>query len=302
MRLNTLITGGTGFIGRQLVQRLGGAEVVTRDPARAARQSWPAGTSFISWRDQNHPLELPADYQPDAVVNLMGESIASRRWNKAFKEQLRTSRIAGTQQLVAGILATRKLPRVMVSASAIGYYGDRGEEFLTESASPGDDFLARLSIDWEEATRPLREAGVRVVHLRIGIVLGRDGGALEKMLPLFRWGLGGRLGNGRQWFPWIHELDVVELIAWLLEESQVSGPVNAVAPGIVTNRDFTRELAKQLNRPAIFPAPRFGLRLAIGEFADSLLASSRVVPKVALDGGYAFRFPSLPQALQDVLS
>jgi uncharacterized protein len=300
--LNTLITGGTGFIGRQLVERLGGGDIVTRDPAKAAAHSWPAGTKFIAWRDQRTPLELPPNYQPDAVVNLMGESIASRRWNSEFKERLRSSRIAGTQQLVAGLLASGRLPRVMVSASAIGYYGDRGDEVLTESATPGDDFLARLSIDWEAATRPLREAGVRVVQLRIGIVLGRDGGALEKMLPLFRWGLGGRLGNGRQWFPWIHERDVVELIAWLLSNDQISGPVNAVAPGIVTNREFTRELAKQLKRPAFLPAPRFGLRLAIGEFADSLLASSRVVPKVASEGGYAFCFPNLPEALQDVVS
>jgi len=302
MKLNTLITGGTGFIGRQLVQRLGGAAVVTRDPARAAQQSWPEGTSFIGWRDQNRRLEMLSDFKPDAVVNLMGESIAARRWNKAFKEQLRTSRVTGTQQLVAGILATGKLPRVMVSASAIGYYGDRGDEILAESARPGDDFLARLSIDWEDAARPLREAGVRVIHLRIGIVLGRNGGALEKMLPLFRWGLGGRLGNGRQWFPWIHEQDVVELIAWLLENDQVWGPVNAVAPGIVTNQEFTRVLAKQLKRPAFLPAPRFGLRLAIGEFADSLLASARVVPNVALQSGYQFRFPNLSEALQDVLA
>lgn len=300
--MNTLITGGTGFIGRQLVERLGRADVVTRDPARAARQAWPQGTSFVGWSDQNRPLELPAGYQPEAIVNLMGESIAARRWNKAFKERLRTSRVLGTQQLVAGILKAGRLPKVMISASAIGYYGDRGDEVLTESAGPGDDFLACLSRDWEEAALPLRDAGVRVVHLRIGIVLGRDGGALEKMLPLFRWGLGGRLGNGRQWFPWIHERDVVELIAWLLQKEQVHGPVNAVAPGIVTNREFTKELARQLHRPAWLPVPRFGLRLAIGEFADSLLASARVVPEVAHAGGYAFCFPRLDEALRDVLS
>ncbi len=300
--MNTLITGGTGFIGRQLVERLGGGDIVTRDPGKAASQSWPAGTTFVAWRDQRVPLELPPNYRPEAVVNLMGESIASRRWNSEFKERLRTSRIQGTQQLVAGLLASGRLPRVLVSASAIGYYGDRGDAMLTEDAAPSNDFLAQLSIDWEATTRPLSESGVRVVLLRIGIVLGRDGGALEKMLPLFRWGLGGRLGSGRQWFPWIHELDVVELIAWLLGNDQISGPVNAVAPGIVTNREFTRELAKQLKRPAFLPAPRFGLRLAIGEFADSLLASSRVVPKVASEGGYKFRFPDLPEALRDVLS
>ena len=300
--MNALITGGTGFIGRQLVERLGGGDIVTRDPAKAAANSWPTGAKFIGWREQKRPLELPPNYQPEAVVNLMGESIASRRWNREFKERLRSSRIEGTQQLVAGLLAAGRLPKVMVSASAIGYYGDRGDEVLTESSAPGDDFLARLSIDWEEATRPLRDAGVRVVQLRIGIVLGRDGGALEKMLPLFRWGLGGRLGSGRQWFPWIHERDVVELIAWLLGNEQISGPVNAVAPGIVTNREFTRVLAKQLRRPAFLPAPRFGLRLAIGEFADSLLASSRVTPRVASEGGYVFRFPDLPAALQDVLA
>ncbi|MFM7118291.1 MAG: NAD-dependent epimerase/dehydratase family protein, partial [Planctomycetota bacterium] len=159
--MNTLITGGTGFIGRQLVERLGGGDIVTRDPAKAAAHSWPAGTKLFAWRDQRTTLELPASYQPEAVVNLMGESIASRRWNSEFKERLRSSRIEGTQQLVAGLLASGRLPRVMVSASAIGYYGDRGDELLTESAAPGDDFLARLSIDWEAATRPLVEAGVR---------------------------------------------------------------------------------------------------------------------------------------------
>lgn len=298
--MDVLITGGTGFIGRQLVEQLGSACVVTRDVQRAAQGKWPPGAKLVEWRDQSRPLELPDGVRPVAVVNLMGESVAGQRWNEAFKRRLRESRIEGTRQLIAGLRASGHWPRVVVSASAVGYYGDRGEEPLTEAAGPGHDFLAQLAVDWEAATAPLVTAGVRVVLLRIGIVLGRDGGALGQMLPLFRWGLGGRLGSGRQWFPWIHEQDVVGLICWALEQEGVRGPVNAVAPGSVTNAEFTRALGRQLGRPTILPAPRFGLKLALGEFADSLLASQRVVPALAQQKGYAFRYPELSQALAEL--
>ncbi len=300
-KMDVLITGGTGFIGRQLVERLGGGWVVTRDAARAAKQAWPEGTQFIEWADQTRPLALPAGVLPQAVINLMGESVAGQRWTPAFKQRLRTSRIAGTEQLVAGLEQSECRPKVVISASAVGYYGDRGDERLTEKSAPGSDFLAQLAVDWEAATAPWRAAGSRVVNLRIGIVLGKRGGALEQMLPLFRWGLGGRLGSGKQWFPWIHEDDVLGLILWALEQNTIAGPVNAVSPGIVTNREFTQALARQLGRPAILPVPRFGLRLGLGEFADSLLASQKVVPEVALQGGYQFRFPTLAGALAELL-
>lgn len=298
---DVLVTGGTGFIGRQLTARLDSSCIVTRDVARAQQATWPRGARLIGWADQTRPLDLPADARPEAVVNLMGESVAAKRWNDAFKQRLRTSRIEGTQQLIAGLRAQGKLPQVFVSASAVGYYGDRGEEQLPESATPGGDFLAQLAVDWEAVSKPLESEGVRVVHLRIGIVLGREGGALAEMLPVFRWGVGGRLGSGRQWFPWVHEQDVVGLILWALNNPKVSGPVNAVAPGIVRNQDFTRALGKRLGRPTLLPAPRFGLRLALGEFADSLLGSQRVVPAAALSGGYSFRFPDLEGALAELL-
>ena len=298
--MDVLITGGTGFIGRQLVERLGSAYVVTRDLQRARQSKLPTGAQLVGWPDQSRPLELPAGVQPTAIVNLMGESVAGQRWNDAFKQRLRSSRIDGTRQLIAGLRNSGAWPKVFVSASAVGYYGERGDEKLSETAGPGQGFLAQLAVDWEAATAPLVAEGVRVVLLRIGIVLGRDGGALAQMLPLFRWGLGGRLGSGRQWFPWIHEQDIVGLILWALENQAVAGPVNAVAPGCVTNAEFTKAIGRQLGRPMILPAPRFGLKLALGEFADSLLSSQRVVPEVALRGGYTFRYPDLSQALAEL--
>lgn len=299
--MSTLITGGTGLIGRSLVARLGGADIVTRDPDRAQRQTWPRGTRFVGWRDQTKPLELPGDVRPEAVVNLMGESIAAQRWTAAFKQRLRDSRINGTRQLIAGLSNADALPKVFVSASAIGYYGDRGEEWLQENSTPGTDFLAELCQDWEAETAALRDSGVRVVNLRIGIVLERNGGALQQMLPIFRRGAGGRLGSGKQWFPWIHVTDVIELVVWLLANPQIAGPVNAVSPGIVTNAEFTKVLASVLNRPAVLPVPKFALRAAVGEFADSLLASARVTPAVATEHGYAFRYPELRAALSELL-
>jgi len=299
--MDVLITGGTGFIGKQVVERLGSACVVTRNVERARQSHWPQNTKLLAWNDQSRPLQLPAEVRPSAVVNLMGESVAGQRWTDAFKRRLRESRIEGTRQLIAGLRASGCLPRVFVSASAVGYYGHRGDEELAETAGPGSDFLAQLAVDWEAVTQPLIAEGVRVVWLRIGIVLGRDGGALAQMLPIFRWGLGGRLGSGRQWFPWIHEQDVVGLIHWALQTEAIAGPVNAVAPGCVTNQEFTTALGRQLGRPTILPAPRFGLKLALGEFADSLLASQRVIPNVAVRGGYVFRYPELAEALAEIL-
>jgi uncharacterized protein len=217
------------------------------------------------------------------------------------KRKIRDSRVIGTRNLVAGIGAMPARPRVLVCASAIGYYGDRGDEILTEDSPPGKGFLPETCVEWEREAKAAEQLGVRVVPLRIGIVLGRGGGALKQMLPPFRMGAGGRLGDGRQWMSWVHLDDIVGLAEWALRNEAIAGPVNAAAPGAVRNEEFTRELGRALGRPAVIPVPTFGLKLLFGEMARVLLESQRAQPKVAENGGYQFRFPELTAALRDLL-
>jgi len=293
--LNVLVTGGTGFVGKTLVDllRARGARVtiLTRDPNR--RHSARPEVAYAAW-----PVDVS---QFDAVVNLAGAGILDRRWTPAYKAELRASRIDLTRRLVEAIGASKVRPRVLVSASAVGYYGDRDEESLPESAAPARDFLGQMCVDWEAEANAAARHGVRVVTVRIGLVLGRDGGALKQMRPLFRLGLGGPLGSGRAWFPWIHVNDLAALFLHAIDHEQVSGALNGVAPGIVRNRDYARTLGRVLSRPAFLPAPTFALKLLLGEVGGMLTASQRAIPERTRQTGYGFLFPELEPALENLL-
>jgi len=232
----------------------------------------------------------------DAVVNLAGASVAGKRWTPAWKAEIEESRVRSTRAVVEAIARAARKPKVLVNASAVGYYGGRDDELLEESASPGADFLANVVRQWEaEAQR----ASVRSVQVRTGIVLSKRGGAMEKMLPPFKAFVGGPIGSGKQWFPWIHIADEVGAILWCLDR-ELTGPVNLVAPGIVTMKDFAKALGRALHRPAWAPVPAAPLKLLLGEFAGSLLEGQRAVPKKLLDSGFRFRFPDLDPALRDL--
>jgi hypothetical protein len=237
--------------------------------------------------------------ESDVVIHLAGEPVA-QRWTPAAKQRIRESRIAGTRDLVDALGRLPRRPEALICASAIGYYGSRGDEILTESSAPGNGFLPEVCKAWEKEAQAAESFGIRVVRVRTGLVLAAAGGALQRMLPPFRMGVGGRLGSGRQWMSWIHLEDLTAMFQFTVE-SQVRGPLNGVAPQPATNSEFTRELARRLRRPAVFPVPEFALRLLFGEMADVLLASQRVVPAAAQAGGFRFRYPQLAQALEDLL-
>ncbi len=303
--MRVAITGATGFIGRRLVDRLlaDRHEVValTRDPTRA-RATLPRAARAVRWDPRAGTVDATALRDLDAVVHLAGESVAGGRWTAARRAAIRDSRVLGTEALMRALTEAPAgaRPRALVAASAIGIYGDRGDVELDERAPPGDDFLAEVCSAWEAAARGAADLGVRVAIVRIGIVLGRDGGALGRMLPLFRLGLGGRLGSGRQWMSWIHVDDLVALFVCALANDAVTGVLNGVAPRPVTNAEFTRTLAAALARPAILPAPAFALRLALGEMATLLLASQRVVANAARARGFRFEHAELTSALADL--
>ena len=302
--MKILVTGSSGLVGTALVAELtrAGHTVCRLLRPESASQPGPTKGIPVRWNPATGELEGTAA-GADAVVNLAGASIASGRWNEGRKRLLATSRVDATRQLVAAMGKLNPRPRTFISASAIGYYGNRDDESLTEESAPGNDFLTELCVAWEAEAAKAREHGLRVAQLRFGIVLAKQGGALAKMLLPFRLGAGGRIGSGRQWMSWVTLEDVVAVIRFALENSAVNGAFNAVAPQPVRNADFTRILAKALHRPAIFPAPAFALRLALGEMADALLLSSqRVVPKKLEQAGYRFLHPELAGALAAVLS
>ena len=298
--MRVLITGATGFVGRALVHALlerGDQRVaLTRDPTRA-RMSLPGLAQTYAW----HPLEGPPPAEAfegvDAVVNLAGESVAGR-WTAKKRRAILETRETGTRNLVQGIRQTTV--RVLVNASASGYYGNRGEEELTEDAAPGEGFLADVCVRWEGAASEASSSGARVVLLRTGLVAGRGGGFLAPLSRLTRLGLSGPVASGRQWWPWVHVDDVVGLILHALDNERVQGPVNVCTPEPARQRDVAKALGSVLRRPALTPAPAFALRLALGGFASELLNSRRVLPAAALASGYAFRHPDLDAALRDI--
>lgn len=293
-----LVTGATGLVGGRLLPRLVEAgwqvEGVTRRPERTRL---PSGCTAVGWDGVRLTPEVLSGAA--AVVHLAGEPVFAGRLDAKRRTRIRDSRIVSTRELVRslGELTPGERPGVLVCASAVGYYGSRGEEVLDESAAPGDGFLAEVCIDWEGEAAAAEAIGVRVVSLRIGIVLAAEGGALQRMAIPFRLGLGGRLGSGRQWFPWIHADDMAGLIVFALGEPAATGAINATAPHPVRNQELTRELASVLHRPAIFAVPAFALRIALGELSDELLGSRRVVPGRAEALGYRFAQPRIAEAL-----
>ncbi|MBK8097541.1 MAG: TIGR01777 family protein [Planctomycetes bacterium] len=290
------ITGASGFVGSALAATLAGEHEVLRLVRHLP------GSGQARWEPATGAIELAGLAPPTAVVHLAAENIAAGRWTRARREQLRTSRVTATERLTATMAGWHPRPSVLIAASGVGIHGDRGDELLTEDSSVGQGFLAELARDWEQATRPAADAGIRVVNLRLGVVLG-PGGALHKMLLPFRLGLGGRLGHGRQWFSWIALADALAAIRQCLVDQRLRGPVAAVAPHPVTNREFTRALARALHRPALLPVPAFVLRLLIGRMADeALLASQRVLPRRLLDTGFRFAHERIDSGLAAALA
>ncbi len=264
----------------------------------------PAGNKELQWSPEAASAFADVGVLEgfSAAVHLSGASLAGRRGTPERKREMAASRIISTQALADALAGLRQPPKALLVASAIGIYGNRGDEVLDETSAPGKGYLAEVCREWEEVAQPAIDAGIRVVNLRFGVVLGRDGGALAHMLPIFRLGLGGRLGSGRQWMSWIALPDVVSAVLFALRTPDVNGPVNLVSPHPVTNAGFTRALGRQLHRPAIVPAPAFALRMAFGEMADAaLLSSARVLPRKLLDAGYRFGQPELQPALAEIL-
>jgi uncharacterized protein (TIGR01777 family) len=295
------MTGSTGLVGTAAEAVLSGAghEVV-----RLVRRAPAPGEKAVRWDPVRREVDAAALEGHDAVLHLAGENIGSGRWTAARKAGIRDSRVSGTRLLCDALAGLARPPKAIVCASAVGYYGDRGEETLTEESPPGAGFLAGVCREWEAASAPAARKGIRVVALRIGMVLSPKGGALPRMLPLFRAGLGGVIGSGRQYVSWVALDDLPHVVLHALERDDLSGPVNAVAPLPVTNREFTEALGKALSRPTPLPVPAFALRLAVGrEMADALLlASTRAVPRRLEESGYRFRFPELGGALRHMLT
>jgi uncharacterized protein (TIGR01777 family) len=285
--MRIVVTGATGFIGTQLVSTLrkGGHDLVTLGRGASADFRWDAGT------------EAPPDAfeGAGAVVHLAGEPVA-QKWTPEAKQRIRDSRVLGTERLIHGMSVTRNRPAVLVCGSAVGYYGDRGDEQLTEDSAPGKGFLPEVCRQWEAKADLAAALGMRVVKVRTGLVLGPNGGALQRMLTPFKLGVGGRLGDGRQWMPWIHIDDIVGILRHAVEGT-ASGALNGVAPGVVRNAEFTAALAKRLHRPAVLPVPQFALKLAMGEMAEVVFDSQRILPRATEKSGYRFRYTDLSTAL-----
>lgn len=298
--MKILVSGSHGLVGKALVRSLmdDGHEVV-----RLVRGERAFGSPEVEWKPDKGRIDAEHLEGIHAVVHLAGESIASGRWNNDKKRRIRDSRVKGTTLLSDALARLSKPPSVFLGASAIGYYGDRADEVLTEKSAPGKDFLADVCKEWEAATRPASEKGIRTVCARFGIILDPNDGALAKMLPPFRMGIGGKVGDGRQWMSWIALADIINGLKFLIGDKTVQGPVNFVAPNPVTNAEFTKTLGRVLSRPTFFPVPAFGARFAFGEMADALLLSSqRVEPSVLEDRGYKFRWPTLEPALRHLLA
>ena len=298
--MTIVIAGGSGFLGRKLVKRL---EADGHRAVTLSRRAGPAGgaSSVITWQPDGSPGDLPRHLdEADAVVNLAGEGLAEKRWTANRKDAIRRSRVLATRTLVRAIAACAHPPRVLVSGSAIGYYGPRGDEPVTEETPPGSDFLATICVEWEEEARAVASTETRLVIVRTGLALAKDGGALAKMLLPFRLGLGATLGSGDQYMPWIHADDWTAMVAWSIQNERATDALNVTAPEPVTNRSFTRTLGRVLERPAILHAPSFVLQAAMGEMSAMLLTGQRVLPARAEQLGFRFMHRTLESALRSL--
>lgn len=302
--MRVIITGGSGLIGRALARELGGAGhdivVLTRDPDRAGRL--PPGVRAAKWDGKTAQGWSPLLDADTAIVHLAGESIAEGRWTAEKKRRIRDSRVVSGQAVMDAIREAPARPRVLIQSSAVGYYGPHGDEVIPEDAPPGRDFLAEICKEWEASTAEAEGLGVRRALARTGIVLARDGGALPVMSLPFKMMIGGPIGDGRQWVPWIHIEDEVGALRFLLEREDAHGPFNLTAPQPVTNRELTRALARALGRPGFLPAPGFALRIALGEMADMVLQGQRAVPSRLRELGFTYRWPELEPALRNLLA
>jgi uncharacterized protein (TIGR01777 family) len=300
--MKILITGGTGFVGRQLTSRLvkDGHEVtiLTRS-LKGAKGSLP-GISYLEGDPTKKGSWQEAIKNHDAVINLAGASIFSK-WTDEHKKAIRESRVNTTQNIVEGIPTHPERPFTLFSTSAVGYYGFCGDEELTENSPPGNDFLARIAVEWEGEALKAKEKGARVVITRFGIVMGEKGGALSQMIPLFKKYVGGRIGSGKQWFSWVHIKDLAEAFTFLLKHPEISGPVNVCSPNPVRNKDLAKALGKALHRPSFMPAPGFMIKLVLGEFGSVILEGQRVIPRRLLDSGFIFQYPNIEKALQGIV-
>lgn len=297
--MNILITGGTGFIGSALQEELLRERHNVIITTRRGESTWYDDRGVLRWTP---PALIPSDIMSrvDAVINLAGEPIASGRWTKEKKELIRRSRIDTTRAVVQSIRNLNEPPGVLISASAIGYYGPHRDEGLTEDSPPGEDFLADVCKQWEAEASKAEEAGVRVVMVRIGLVLDAGGGMLTRMVTPFKLFLGGYIGSGRQWYSWIHRRDLTGIIRFTIEHKDIKGPVNATAPEPVTNSQFSKALGKALGRPCWFHVPAFAVRVALGEFGNVVLTGQRVLPAKALKAGYKFKYEKVEEALKAI--
>jgi len=301
--MKILVTGGTGFVGHSLVRKLIEANhkvvLLTRNPeSTKSKTSEPA--EVYGWEPETTTPPKEAYNGIDAIVHLAGESIAAGRWTAKQKKKILDSRVLSTRNLLKGVVESGAKPKVIVSASAIGIYGDRGNQSLSETSAQGIGFLADVCRAWEKESQYPGLESIRKVNLRIGIVLEKGGGALQKLLPIFKLGGGGPVGNGKQWMSWIHREDLVEMILYSLTHENVSGAVNAVAPSPSTNAEFSKALGKALHRPAFMPAPAIALKIAMGEMSELVLASQKVEAKKITDAGFVFKFPQIQEALNDI--
>ena len=297
--MKVLISGSSGLIGTALVRSL---ESSGHSVARLARPSSARVSDSIAWDPASGSLDARQLEGFDAAVHLSGENVASGRWSADQKARIRDSRVKSTELLANALAGLDSPPKVFACASATGYYGDRSGEILTEDAAPGSDFLAGVGVEWEKATAPASDAGIRVVTMRISVVLSAAGGMVATVGPIFRLGLGGKLGSGAQYLSWISREDIIRAMEWILERDDLSGPVNLCSPNPVTNSEFTRTMGRVLRRPTLFPVPRFALRITQGEITDMLLASVRAAPGKLSASGFEFRHPNLEDALRWALT
>lgn len=300
--MKILITGGTGFVGSQLTSRLiqdGNEVTILTRSLKGVKRASP-GISYLEGDPTQKGPWQEAIKDHDAVINLAGASIFSR-WTDEHKKAIRESRVHTTRNIVKGIPLQPQKQITLISTSAVGYYGFHGDEELTEESPPGNDFLARIAVEWESEALKAREKGARVVMTRFGIVLGEKGGALSQMIPLFKKYIGGPIGSGKQWFSWIHIKDLVEAFVFLLRHPDISGPVDVCSPNPVRNKDLARALGKALHKPSFIPAPSFMVKWVLGEFGSVILEGQRVIPRKLLENGFVFQYPDMETALQSIV-